>query len=93
MNHIKTIEAINRLVPFAKVTLIDDEIVWEDDRRQPTIQEIEEEIEKFSYYNQRKDAYPSIADQLDIMYHHGYEAWKEEITKIKSMFPKPDDII
>jgi hypothetical protein len=48
---------------------------------------IEDYIE--TYATQRKSAYPSIADQLDLMYHGGYEAWKASIQAIKDKFPKP----
>jgi hypothetical protein len=41
------------------------------------------------YKAQRATAYPSIADQLDTLYHGGYDAWKATITAVKEEFPKP----
>ena len=41
------------------------------------------------YKAQRKDAYPSIEDQLDKIFHDGVDAWKVEIQSIKNDFPKP----
>jgi ribosome-interacting GTPase 1 len=41
------------------------------------------------YKTQRATAYPSIADQLDTLYHGGYDAWKATITAVKEEFPKP----
>lgn len=41
------------------------------------------------YQAQRKAAYPSIEDQLDILYHEGIEAWREVIRSIKTAHPKP----
>jgi hypothetical protein len=41
------------------------------------------------YKAQRAVAYPSIQDQLDTLYHGGYEAWKATITAVKEEFPKP----
>jgi hypothetical protein len=41
------------------------------------------------YKYQRATAYPSIADQLDTLYHGGYDAWKAAITAVKEEFPKP----
>ena len=41
-----------------------------------------------AYKYQRANAYPSIADQLDLMYHGGYDAWKAAIQSIKEEFPK-----
>ena len=39
--------------------------------------------------NQRAVAYPSIADQLDQIYHEGIDAWKETIAAVKAEYPKP----
>jgi hypothetical protein len=33
-------------------------------------------------------AYPSIADQLDTIYHEGLDAWKATILAVKEEFPK-----
>jgi hypothetical protein len=41
-----------------------------------------------AYKEQRADAYPSIADQLDLLYHGGMDAWKAAITAVKEEFPK-----
>lgn len=41
------------------------------------------------YKEQRKAAYPSIEEQLDILYHDGEEAWREMITRVKEAYPKP----
>jgi hypothetical protein len=40
------------------------------------------------YTAQRAAAYPSIADQLDTIYHSGIDAWKLTITAVKEEFPK-----
>ena len=42
------------------------------------------------YIENRKKEYPSIEQQLDIIYHSGIESWKDEIKKIKDKHPKPD---
>ena len=41
------------------------------------------------YTAQRANAYPSITDQLDTIYHSGIDAWKAEISIVKTNFPKP----
>lgn len=41
-----------------------------------------------TYQELRRAAYPSIADQLDLMYHGGYDAWKAAIQSVKEEFPK-----
>lgn len=40
------------------------------------------------YGERRKQEYPSIEDQLDILYHEGYDAWKASIKDIKDKYPK-----
>jgi hypothetical protein len=41
-----------------------------------------------TYATKRRLAYPSIEDQLDLMYHGGYDAWKASIESVKTQFPK-----
>ena len=41
-----------------------------------------------AYKAQRAAAYPSIPDQLDLLYHGGMDAWKAAITAVKTEFPK-----
>ena len=40
-----------------------------------------------AYKEQRATAYPSIADQLDTIYHEGLDAWKATILAVKEEFP------
>jgi hypothetical protein len=42
------------------------------------------------YVNSRRSEYPSIEDQLDVLYHEGYEGWKAKISDVKSKYPKPE---
>ena len=42
-----------------------------------------------TYATKRRLAYPTIEDQLDLMYHGGYDAWKASIEFVKTQFPKP----
>jgi hypothetical protein len=51
--------------------------------------QMQAEYEAKEYQRQRATAYPSIADQLDTLYHGGYDAWKATITAVKEEFPKP----
>lgn len=41
------------------------------------------------YKDDRRNAYPSIEDQLDKIFHNGIDAWKSEIQAIKDDNPKP----
>lgn len=41
-----------------------------------------------SYADKRRAEYPSIPDQLDTLYHGGYDAWKATIQAVKDKYPK-----
>tara|TARA_R110000737_G_C14487171_1_gene469565 strand:+ start:661 stop:981 length:321 start_codon:yes stop_codon:yes gene_type:complete len=40
------------------------------------------------YSRNRANEYPSIADQLDDIYHNGIDAWKSTIKVTKDKYPK-----
>lgn len=42
------------------------------------------------YKIQRANEYPSIVDQLDLLYHGGYEGWKAAIQAVKDKYPKDE---
>jgi len=46
-------------------------------------------VDPEAYKEQRAQAYPSIADQLDTLYHEGIDAWKATIAAVKQEYPKP----
>jgi len=97
-------DAIQRLRPNSVWSVLDDDyekLNWFDSNElpPPTQEEIEEEVEKLKiefelnkYKEKRFHAYPSLAEQLDMLYHLGYDGWKEEINKIKEQYPKPEGL-
>ena len=46
-------------------------------------------IDAHAYKEQRARAYPSFADQFDLLYHGGLDAWKAAIDAVKQEYPKP----
>ncbi|QDP59258.1 MAG: hypothetical protein Tp1124SUR1244132_45 [Prokaryotic dsDNA virus sp.] len=51
------------------------------------------EAQQFGYIEARRNAYLSIAEQLDMMYWdsvNGTTTWNEHIAKVKSDNPKPN---
>ena len=54
------------------------------------VAELQAEYEANQYQRDRAVAYPSIADQLDKIYHSGIEGWKADIKAVKDEFPKPE---
>ena len=47
------------------------------------------ELNKLKYQEQRAAEYPSVVDQLDLIYHSGIDAWKVKIKETKDKYPKP----
>ena len=41
-----------------------------------------------AYQRERAEAYPSMADQLDDIYHNGVDEWKNTIKAVKDKYPK-----
>jgi hypothetical protein len=72
-------------------------IVWKDETQtQPTLEEVNAEIVRLKadydvkeYQRNRAKEYPTIADQLDYIYHNGIDAWKTNmIDPVKTKYPK-----
>ena len=45
-------------------------------------------VDPNAYKIKRAAEYPSIVDQLDLMYHGGMDAWKAAIQTVKDKYPK-----
>jgi hypothetical protein len=86
MNH----KAIYKLYP--KVVMIDDTAgAFDKYGNQVTIdiELVNAWIDPEQYKYQRQEEYPSIADQLDYIYHNGIDAWKTNmIDPVKTKYPK-----
>jgi hypothetical protein len=86
MNH----RAIYKLYPTV-VTIDDGEGAFDSQGNKVEIdlELVNAWVDPDTYKYQRAEAYPSIQDQLDTLYHGGYDAWKATITAVKEEFPKP----
>jgi len=90
-------QALSSLRPGAQWSLRGNDIEWLDTEQvQPTEAEITAEVARLQaeydnneYQRQRAQAYPPIADQLDLIYHEGIDAWKAQIAAVKQEYPKP----
>ena len=81
-------QAIIKLYPQIKRMVGDD--AFDADGNPVTYDEtaVQAYIDANAYIAKRQQAYPSIADQLDILYHSGFDAWKSAIQAVKEEFPK-----
>ena len=50
--------------------------------------ELQTAYDNKKYQRDRAEAYPSIKDQLDDLYHNGIDGWKTTIKAIKDKYPK-----
>jgi len=50
--------------------------------------ELQTAYDNNKYQRDRAEAYPSIADQLDDIYHNGIDGWKKTIKAVKDKYPK-----
>ena len=95
-NEIGKFDALQSLKPDAKFVVSGDTIEWHSDGiTQPTSAEIDAEVTRLqgvydgnAYQRSRKVEYPSMADQLDDIYHNGIDAWKATIKVTKDKYPK-----
>tara|TARA_R110000868_G_scaffold154642_1_gene380729 strand:- start:1901 stop:2197 length:297 start_codon:yes stop_codon:yes gene_type:complete len=96
INEITTVDAIHSLKPAAIWVLRDDVLEWLDsEQTEPTALELSNEVTRLQaaydakeYQRKRQLEYPSIADQLDDIYHNGIDAWKATIKVTKDKYPK-----
>jgi hypothetical protein len=81
-------QAIIELYPQIKRMVGDD--AFDIDGNPVTYDEtaVQAYIDAHAYIAKRQQAYPSIADQLDLIYHQGLDAWKTAIQAVKEEFPK-----
>lgn len=93
-------QALLNLRPGAQWELNGDTyegIVWREGNalEKPTEEEVATEVLRLQnefinnqYQRQRAKEYPSFADQFDLLYHGGYDAWKDVIQQVKDKYPK-----
>jgi len=95
---IKIVDAILAINPNAEVSVKGDDvkqITWHNDTT-PIAEadilakqkELQTAYDNNAYQRSRAVAYPSIADQLDDIYHNGVDEWKKTIKAVKDKYPK-----
>jgi len=83
---------------FSKITSVVDDtaveskdpndfgVTWSEVQAKMTEQETA--YNNDAYKRKRESEYPSIAEQLDKIYHSGVAGWKTQIKAIKDKYPK-----
>ena len=72
------------------VVTIRGDVAYDKDENIVTYNEatVQAYIDANEYKGLRAKEYPSIADQLDTLYHSGLDAWKAQIKTVKDKYPK-----
>jgi len=81
-------DAIMKL--YSNVVTIRGDVAYDKDGNEVSYDAdaVKAEIDANEYKEQRLKEYPSIADQLDKIYHDGIDAWKVVIKATKDKYPK-----
>ena len=53
------------------------------------LKKLQDDFDALEYSRKRREEYPKIKDQLDLIYHSGIDAWKAKIKETKDKYPKP----
>ena len=91
--------AIRSLVPEAEVSIFNDVVTWHKPNEAPvTDKEIQVEMDRLQaeydaqeYARKRAEAYPSVGDQLDMIYKdmkNSTTTHAEAVEAVKTKFPK-----
>ena len=75
-NDVKNIIWLNNTTPIAEADILAKQ------------KELQTAYHNNKYQRDRAEAYPSIADQLDDLYHNGIDGWKTTIKAVKDKYPK-----
>lgn len=92
---IKAIKAINpsaevsvNAEDFEQITWLNGTAVISKADIEAKQAELQTEYNNKKYQRDRAAEYPSIADQLDDIYHNGIDGWKATIKATKDKYPK-----
>ena len=75
-NDIKQIDWLDNTKPIAEAKILAKQ------------KELQTAYDAKKYQRDRAEAYPSIENQLDDLYHNGIDGWKKTIKAIKDKYPK-----
>jgi len=84
----KAIKLINPSAEFTYDNEDYDSIKWLNDTTPISKADIEAKYTEIEAQDNRRKEYPSIADQLDDIYHNGIDDWKATIKAVKDKYPK-----
>jgi hypothetical protein len=81
-------KAVYALYSNAVKTVADKAFDINDNEIELNMTNINNWVDPNAYVDKRVSEYPSMADQLDDIYHNGLDAWKLTIKAVKDKYPK-----
>jgi len=97
MDELTKFDAIQALCPNAEFVLRGDTLEWlkangdtepSDSAITAKLAELKTDYANKEYQRKRAEEYPTVVDQLDLIYHSGVDAWKAKIKETKDKYPK-----
>ena len=86
-------EAIYKAYAGTVVSIDDSAGAFDKDGNKVTLEQSKIDAARVKLNNdyrpKRAAEYPSVVDQLDLIYHSGIDAWKAKIKETKDKYPKP----
>ena len=87
LQSLRDTEGIFKQVDNARIAITDEDFEQMINDRAENIFDQQNNGYKYA----RRDAYPSIEDQLDEIFHNGIDSWKAIIQQVKDDNPKPSE--
>ena len=88
---LKILRAIKEINPNAEVSIKNDDwstLTFHNGTPEISQADIEAKMSAREYKEKRAAEYPTLAEQLDDIYHNGIDGWKATIKAIKDKYPK-----
>jgi len=82
------IQAVYALYPQVVKTVEDEAFDAQGNKVEIDLDAVNAWIDPNEYKTKRAAEYPSFADQFDLLFHGGIEAWKASIQAVKDKYPK-----
>ena len=74
---------------YANLTILDGSTKPSESEINAGLKAMQDAWDAQEYARKRGNEYPSVVDQLDLIYHSGIDAWKTKIKETKDKYPKP----
>jgi len=81
-------QAVYALYPQVVKTMEDEAFDVDGNKVDLDMDAVNAWVDPNAYKTKRAAEYPSFADQFDLLYHGGMDAWKTAIDVVKNKYPK-----